>query len=137
MNKNSIAAIRCSHLGKILSNFSILGAVLCIATFASALLYVVYFVILIAIMLITLFTVLANPEFVELLQMESAGQILQGLYGMVLPIAAPATLAVSVLSVILLAVSRPRENIPRLVISSLGVIIGLVFTAVTLSGVIQ
>ncbi len=67
MDRNSMAALRVAHFGKILAGFAILGAVACLASVAYFLFIAVYYVLLIAILLGTLFLILVEyPEFMNL-----------------------------------------------------------------------
>lgn len=130
MDRNSIGALRVLHLGKILSNFAILGAVLCIASLVSFLLLALYYLILIAVLLGTLFLILiAYPEFTNLFTGgEQLTQLLVTFSNTCVPIIAPITAVISALSIAVLAISKQRNVTVRIVFAVICLVVSLIFT---------
>ena len=130
MEKTSFAALRVAHLGKILSNFAILGAVICIASVAYFLFILVYYLVLISILLCTLFLILVeHPEFMNLFSnTEVINDFVINFSVTYLPVIAPVTMAVSALSIAALAVSKQKDGVARMVISIICLVVAAVFT---------
>lgn len=132
MDKSSFAALRVAHLGKILSNLAILGAVVCIASVAYFLFIIVYYILLITILLGTLFLILVEyPEFMNLFSdTEAINDFVYNFSLTYLPIIAPVTMVVSALSIAALALSKQKDGLPRLVISIICLVVAAVFTII-------
>lgn len=132
MDRNSIGALRVSHLGKILSNFAILGVVLCIASLVSFLLLALYYLILIAVLLGTLFLILiAYPEFIDLFAGgEQLTELMVTFTNTCVPIIAPITIVVSVAAIAALAMSKQKNITTRLVISIICSVAAVIFTVI-------
>lgn len=131
MDKSSIAAMRVSHLGKILSNIAILGVVVCLASVVYFLLIAIYYIILAMILLCTLFIILVYyPDFMDLFtNTETINDFVANFTVNYLPIIAPVTLAVSVLAIITLAISK-QGNIGRIVVSVICLLAAAVSTII-------
>lgn len=131
MERSSISAMRMSHLGKILSNFAILGSVLCLASVAYFLFVAFYYIILITVLLGTVFLILVYyPEFMNLFSSADALNALVTDFTVnYAPIIAPVTLAVSVLAIAALAVSK-QNNVGRIVLSVICLLVSLAFTVI-------
>ena len=132
MDRSSFAALRVAHLGKILSSFAILGAVICIASVAYFLFVLVYYIVLVAILLCTLFLILVEyPEFMNLFtSTEVINDFVYNFSLTYLPVIAPVTMAVSALSIAALAISKQKGGLPRLVISIICLVVAAVFTII-------
>lgn len=139
MDRSSIAAMRVSHMGKILSNFAILGAVICLASIAYFLLIAFYYILLVCVLLCTLFIILLYyPDFMDLFtNADTINNFMAEFTVKYLPVIAPVTVAVSAAAIALLVLSK-QKNTERIVTASICLIIGLVFTAIfTLGGASQ
>lgn len=136
MERSSIAAMRLSHFGKILTSFAILGAVLCLASFVYYIFILIYYLILIAILLGTVFLILiAYPEFGNLFSnTEALNELVQQFSATYIPIIAPITLVVSALAIAALAVSKQKDGTARLVISIICLVVSAVFTVIAYVG---
>lgn len=131
MEKSSFSAMRVSHLGKILSNFAILGAVICLASVAYFLLIAIYYVLLIAVLLGTLFLILIySPEFMELFSStETLNAFVADFSSKYIPIIAPVTIAVAALAIAALALSK-QKNTSRIVVAVICLVIATVYTVI-------
>lgn len=131
MDGTSVASLRVARLGKILNNFAILGAVICLTSAAYFLLVAAYYIALICILLLTLFTILVTyPEFSNLFSnSEAINAAVMQLTTTYIPVIAPVTLILSAASVAALIVSKQKKNVGRIVINVLCFIVGAVFTA--------
>lgn len=130
MDGKSVASLRTAHLGKILFNFSILGAVLCVASFLSFILIAFYYIILIVTLLGTVFLILIYmPEFAELF---ADGQKMMDFIVIFsnnwVPVIAPVTAVIAAMSIVLLAISKQRNVTVRIVFASIFLVVGVVFT---------
>lgn len=136
MNKNSIAAMRVAHFGKILTGFAILGAVACLASVVYFLFMAVYYLILIVVLFGTLFLILVEyPEFMNLFSnTEAINNAVANFTVTYVPIIAPVTMAVSAVAIVLLAVSRQKSAIVRLVFSSICFVVSAVITLFAVGG---
>lgn len=133
---SSISAKRMSHLGKILSNFAILGVALCLLSVAYFLLVAFYYICLAMLLLCTLGLILVYiPNYMDLFSSADAiNAFVSNFTVNYLPIIAPVTLVVSVLSILLLALSRQR-NIVRIGFTATCLLAAVVFTVIfTLMG---
>lgn len=130
MDGKSVSSQRLAHLGKILFNLSILGAVLCIASLISYVLIAFYYLILIMILLCTLFLILVYvPDFMDLFKGgEGMMELLVMFSNTYVPIIAPVTSVLAALSIAALALSR-QKNVARIVFAVIFFIIGAAFTA--------
>lgn len=131
MFSSSIFAKRMAHLGKILSNFAILGVVLCLASAMYFLLVAFYYIVLALILLCTLFLILVYyPDFMELFSSaDTINAFVSEFSVKYVPVIAPVTLAVSALAILLLALSRQR-NVGRIVLAANCFVAALVFTII-------
>lgn len=131
MNRSSISAMRLAHFGKILSNFAILGVVLCLLSVAYFLLVAFYYICLVMVLLCTLFLILVYvPNYMELFASADAiNAFVTEFTVKYLPIIAPITLAVSAVAILALALSR-QKNVGRLVVSVICLLAALVFTII-------
>lgn len=131
MDKSSISAMRVSHMGKIFSNFALLGAIVCLASIAYFLLIAFYYILLICVLLCTLFIILVYyPNFMDLFtNAEAINNFMAEFTVKYLPVIAPVTVAVSTAAIALLVLSK-QKNTDRIVMASICLIIGLVFTVI-------
>lgn len=131
MDKSSVAALRVSHFGKILSNFAILGAALCLASAAYFLLLAIYYMVLLVVLLGSCFLILVyHPEFMQLFSStESINDFVAALTAKYIPIIAPITLVIAALSITLLAISKQR-NIVRIVFASICLAVAIIATVI-------
>lgn len=132
MDKTSFAAMRVGHLGKILTSFAILGAVICIASVAYFLFILVYYLVLVTILLGTLFLILIDyPEFMDLFSnTEAINDFVFNFSVTYFPVIAPVTMAVSALAIAALAISKQKDGVARLVISIICLVVAAVFTVI-------
>lgn len=130
MEKTSFAAMRVAHLGKILCSFAILGAAICIASVVYFLFIIVYYIVLFAVLLMTLFLILVEyPDFMNLFtNTEVINDFVTQFSATYIPIIAPVTLALSALSIAALALSKQKDVTARLVISIICLVVAAVFT---------
>lgn len=128
---SSISAMRMSHLGKILSNFAILGVVLCFLSVAYFLLVAFYYICLAMLLLCTLGLILVYiPNYMDLFSSADAiNAFVTDFTVNYVPIIAPVTLAVSVLAIVLLALSRQRNGV-RIGFTGTCLLAALVFTII-------
>lgn len=128
---SSISSLRMSHLGKILSNFAILGVVLCLLSVVYFLLVAFYYICLALVLLCTLFIILLYvPNFMDFFSSaDTLNAFVSEFTVKYVPIIAPVTLAVSALAILLLALSRQR-NVGRIVLSANCLLAALVFTII-------
>lgn len=131
MEKTSFAALRVAHLGKILTNFAILGAAICIASAAYFLFIIVYYIALFAVLLVTLFLILVEyPEFMDLFNnTEAINNFVVDFSTKYIPIIAPVTLAIAAVSITLLAVSQKRVT-ARMIFSIICFVVAAIFTVI-------
>ena len=131
MDKSSIAALRVSHLGKILSNIAILGVVVCLASVVYFLLIAIYYILLVCVLLCTLFIILAYyPDFMQLFtNTEAINNFVVDFTVKYLPIIAPVTVVVSALAITTLALSK-QGNTGRIVVSSICLAVAVVSTVI-------
>lgn len=136
MDRTSIAAMRVAHIGKILSGFAILGAVVCISSVLYFLFIAVYYILLFSILLITLFLILVEyPEFMDLFSnTEIINDFVYKFTTTYIPIIAPITMAVSAVSIAALAVSKQKDVTARLVISIVCLVVATGFTVFSMFG---
>lgn len=135
MDRSSVAALRTSHLGKILGNIAILGAVLCVASAAYFLLVAFYYMILLIILLSTLFIILVYyPDFMDLFtNAEKINEAVANFSAVYLPKIAPITLVVAAAAIVLMALSR-QKNTARITLAAICLVVAAVTVILTYAG---
>ena len=131
MDRSSITAMRVSHLGKILSNIAILGVVVCLASVLYFLLVAIYYMILIAVLLGTVFLILVYyPDFMQLFtNTEAINQFVADFTVKYLPVIAPITMVIAALAITALAISK-QGNTGRIVLSVICLLVAAVCTVI-------
>lgn len=130
MDRTTISSMRVAHLGKILANIAILGAVVCLATVLYYVFIALYYLVLVGILLGTMFLILIPyPEFMKLFtNTEAINDLVVSFTTKYVPVIAPVTLVISALAITALVVSKQKNVTDRLVTSIVCALIALVFT---------
>lgn len=139
MNKK-YASVYANHLGKILSNYSIVGLSLMIlvvlSSFLSALYFILAFIISFIVVVVTFGLIfVSNPEFISNLfgKSEDIERILK-IFANAFPYLFGITVATSLVSLILLCLNKEKRSTSKIVFSSLVLALTLIFGIIFLLG---
>lgn len=125
------------HFGKILFNLQFIAVAVMMASVLSFIIPAIYYLVLICILMLSLFTLLAKPEFMELLSGgEELGKIAEALshsWNYTIAIVA----VFSVASIICLCFDKHKQQLPRIIISAVvcGIDLLILLIKLAVSGV--
>lgn len=135
----TLARLQVVHFGKILFNMQFIAVAIMIASIVSFLIPVVFYIVLVAVLLLSLFTLLTNPTFKSFFQggatLTNIAEVMSRSWKYTIPIVA----ALSIASIVCLCFDKNKKQIARIVISSITCTFSLVllFFKLANSGVFQ
>ena len=125
------------HFGKILFNLQFIAVAVMIASVLSFIIPAIYYLVLICILLLSLFTLLANPEFVALLSggeaFEEIAKALTDSWNYTIAVVA----VFSVASIVCLCFDKHKLQLPRIIVSAVvcGIDLLILLIKLAVSGV--
>lgn len=125
------------HFGKILFNMQFIAVAVMIASVLSFIIPAIYYLLLICILMLSLFTLLAKPEFVALFSggetLSKIAEALANSWNYTIAIVA----VFSVASIVCLCLDKHKQQLPRIIISAVvcGIDLLILLIKLAVSGV--
>ncbi len=133
--KNILARMQVAHLGKITFNLQFLAVAVMAASVLSFLAMAVFYLLLLAVTLVTLGLIYA--AYPSLKDLWSGGAVLESIFNTLAaswPYAVPAALALSVASIIFLCFDYRQKHVARITISAVIAVISVIVLVIKLVG---
>lgn len=117
--KGLLANMQVARLGKILFNLQFLALAVMAASLLSVIIYVLFYTLLLAVTILSLGSVFANPQFGELWSGGEAMSEVIVVLGQSWQYSAPAAAALAVASIVCLSIDKSEKHPARIVFSCL------------------